>query len=89
MRLLRRAFSALLLPLGPRHHRPSSNLVVCVTREQCLSVGTPRQTDTFRLSALLSLLYVVRLQLINLALLLQIEDRNARRRGSAQPIPVW
>jgi len=74
--------------LCPRHNTPSPNQVVSVTGEQGLTICTPCQTDTLWLSALLSDGLEVWLQLINLALLLQIENDDAARGGSAEPVSV-
>lgn len=78
-------FQSLLLP---RHNTPNPNQIVGVPRKQRLPIRAPRQTHTLRLSALLAHGRVFGLQLINLALLLQIEDDDGARRGSAQPVSV-
>ena len=48
---------------------------------------TPRETDTLRIPALLACERELRLQLLDLALLLEIEDDDAAGRGGAQPVP--
>jgi hypothetical protein len=53
-----------------------------------LSIRTPCQANTLRLSALLANRLELGLQLINLALLLQIENDDAAGGGSAEPISV-
>lgn len=74
--------------LCPRHNTPSPDQVVSVTGEQGLTISTPCQADTLWLSALLSNGLELWLQLINLALLLQIEDDDAAGGGSAEPVSV-
>jgi hypothetical protein len=74
--------------LCSRHNTPSPNDVVSVTSEQSLTIGTPCQANTLRLSALLANCLELRLQLIHLALLLQIKDNDAARGGSAEPVSV-
>lgn len=74
--------------LRSRHNTPSPNDVICVTCEQSLSVRAPCQTDTLWLSALLANSLELWLQLINLALLLQIEDDDAAGGGGAKPVSV-
>lgn len=61
---------------SPRHHTPSPNQVIRVPGKQRLSVSAPRQAGTLRLAALLPNRVVLRLQLINPALLLEIENDN-------------
>lgn len=53
-----------------------------------MSVRAPCQTDTLWLSALLANSLELWLQLINLALLLQIEDDDAAGGGGAKPVSV-
>jgi hypothetical protein len=77
------------VPLTPRHDTPGTNLVVGVSSEQSLSIRAPRQAHTFWISALLANLNVLWLQLINLALLLQVEDDNAAGGSGTQPVSVW
>ena len=67
---------------------PQRGFVVGVTSEQGLAVRTPCQADTLWLSALLANLHELGLQLVNLALLLQIEDDDAAGGGSAEPVAV-
>ena len=74
--------------LSPRHNTPGTDLVVGVTGEQGLAVSAPGQTDTLRLTALLALLNVLGLELVNLALLLEVEDGDAGAGGSAEPVTV-
>lgn len=74
--------------LCSRHNTPSPNDVVSVTSEQSLSIRAPCQANTLRLSALLANCLELGLQLINLALLLQIENDDAAGSGSAEPISV-
>ena len=74
--------------LCSRHNTPSPNDVVSVTSEQSLSIRTPCQANTLRLSALLANRLELGFQLVNLTLLLQIENDDAARSGSAEPISV-
>ena len=70
------------------HNTPSPNDVVSVTSEQSLTIRAPRQADTLWLSALLANCLEFWLQLINLALLLQIKDDDATGSGGAEPVAV-
>ena len=72
----------------PRHNTPSANLVIRVPREQRLTIRAPRQAHALGLSALLALLDVLGLQLVDLALFLEIEDGDRARRRGAQPVSV-
>lgn len=74
--------------LSTAHDTPGTDLVVGVTGEESLAVGRPGEGDTLRLTALLANLHVFRLELVNLALLLEVEDDDARGGGSAQPVAV-
>jgi len=74
--------------LCPRHDTPSPNQVISVTGKQSLTIRAPCQTDTLWLSALLSDGLEFGLQLVNLALLLQIENDDAAGSGSAKPVSV-
>lgn len=74
--------------LRSRHNTPSTNDVVGVTSEQSLSISAPCQADTLWLSALLANGLELWLQLINLALLLQVEDDDAAGGGGAEPVSV-
>ena len=74
--------------LSSRHDAPGADLVVGVTGEEGLAIGGPGERDTLRLSALLANLDVLGLELVNLALLLEIEDDDARGGGGAQPVAV-
>ena len=76
------------LNLCTRHDTPSTNLVVSVTREQSLAIGTPCQADGIGFLGLLALLDVFGFELINLALLLQIENGDGGRSSSAKPVSV-
>lgn len=70
------------------HDPPSPNQIIRVPRKQRLPIRAPRQTHTLRLPALLAHGRIIRLQLINFTLLLQIEDDDARGSGGAQPVSV-
>ena len=74
--------------LCPRHNTPGTDLVVGVTGEQGLAVGGPGEGDTLGVTALLALLDVLGLELINLALLLEVEDGDGAAGGSAKPVAV-
>jgi hypothetical protein len=74
--------------LCSRHNTPSPNDVVSVPGKQGLTIRTPCQADTLRLSALLANSLELWLQLIDLALLLQIKDYDAAGGGSAEPVSV-
>ena len=74
--------------LTPRHDAPAADAVVRVSGKQSLAVSAPGKGDTLGLPALLANLHVLGLQLINLALLLEIEDDDAGSGGSAQPVTV-
>jgi hypothetical protein len=74
--------------LCPRHNPPRSYQIISVTREQRLAIGTPSQTDTLGLSALLAYGNELRLKLIDLTLLFEVEDYDATGSGSAEPVAV-
>jgi hypothetical protein len=74
--------------LSARHDAPSTDEVIGVTSEQGLTIGRPSQTDTLRLTALLTNSGGLWLELIDLALLLEIEDNDAASGGSAEPVAV-
>lgn len=74
--------------LSARHNTPSTDLVVGVTGEQGLAIGGPGEGDTLGVTALLALLNVLGLELVNLALLLEVEDGDGAAGGSAQPVAV-
>ncbi|KAJ5217120.1 hypothetical protein N7468_010128 [Penicillium chermesinum] len=81
------------MPLQDSEHsnfngESSTDLVVGVTSEQGLAVGGPGERDTLGVTALLALLDVLGLELINLALLLEVEDGDGAAGGSAQPVAV-
>lgn len=69
--------------LCSRHDTPCTDDVVSVTSEQGLAVRTPGQADTLGLPALLADSSELRLQLVNLALLLQVKDDDAAGCSSA------
>lgn len=74
--------------LLPRHDPPSPDQIIRVPGKQRLPVRAPRQAHTLRLPALLAHGRVFGLQLVHLALLLEIEDDDGARRGGAQPVSV-
>jgi len=75
-------------PLRSRHNTPGPNDVIRVSSEQGLTICTPCQADTLWLSALLANSLELGLQLVDLALLLQIKDDDAAGSGSAEPVSV-
>jgi hypothetical protein len=75
--------------LTSRHDAPGTNLVVRVACKEGLSVCAPGQAHALGLSALLAHLDVLGLELVNLALLLEIEDDDAAGCGSAEPVAIW
>lgn len=78
----------LLNHLLPRHNAPSSDQIIRVPRKQRLPIRAPRQAHTLRLPALLAHGRILGLQLVDLALLLEIEDDDGARRRGAQPVSV-
>jgi len=74
--------------LSAAHDTPGADLVVGVTGEQSLAVSGPCEGDTLGLAALLANLHVLGLELVNLALLLEVEDDDGRSGGGAQPVAV-
>ena len=74
--------------LCSRHHPPRANQVIRVPRKQRLAIRTPRQTHTLGLPALLPHGRILGLQLVDLALLLQIEDDDRTAGRGAQPVAV-
>ena len=75
--------------LSPRHDTPAADAVISVSSKQSLAVGAPGQRDTLGLAALLANLHVLRLELVNLGLLLEVEDDDGARGGGTQPVTVW
>ena len=71
-----------------RHYPPSPDQIIRIPRKQCLSIRAPRQTHTLGLPALLTYGRIFGLQLVNLALLLEIEDDDGARRRGAEPVSV-
>lgn len=63
-------------------------MVVGVTSKQSLAISAPRQADALWLAALLADGGELRLELVDLALLLEVEDDDAARGRGAQPVPV-
>ena len=74
--------------LLPRHDTPGPDHIVRVPRKQRLPIRAPRQTHTLGLPALLTHGRILGLQLVDLALLLQVEDDDGARRGGAEPVSV-
>lgn len=74
--------------LCSRHDTPGADLVVGVAGEQGLAVGAPGEADALGLAALLALLDVLGLELVDLALLLEVEDGDAAAGRRAQPVAV-
>jgi hypothetical protein len=74
--------------LSPRHNTPRADHVVGVSGEQSLAIRAPGQRNTLRLTALLANGGELGLELVNLALLLQVENDDAAGGGSAEPVAV-
>ena len=74
--------------LCPRHDAPGADDVVSVASEEGLAIGGPGQADTLGLAALLADGGELGLELINLALLLEVEDDDAAGGSSAEPVAV-
>ena len=74
--------------LCPGHDTPRPDDVVGVAGEQGLAVGGPGQADALGLAALLADVLELGLELVDLALLLEVEDDDAAGGGSAEPVPV-
>ena len=75
-------------PLLSTHDSPSPNQIVCIPCKKRLSVGAPCETHTLWLTTLLSDLSKLGLQLVNLALLFEVEDNDAAGSGGAEPVSV-
>ena len=71
-----------------RHNPPRPDQVIRIPRKQRLPIRAPRQTHTLGLPALLAHGRIFGLQLVNLALLLEIEDDDGARRRGAEPVSV-
>ena len=76
------------MSLSSRHNAPCPDQVIRVPSEQSLSIGAPCKTNTLWLTALLSDGGVFGLEFVNLALLLEIENDDAGRSGSTEPVAV-
>jgi hypothetical protein len=74
--------------LSPGHNTPAADAVISVSSEQGLAIGGPGEGDTLRLPALLADLDVLGLELVDLALLLEVEDDDGGRGGGAEPVAV-
>ena len=74
--------------LSTRHDTPRTDHIIRVTRKQRLAVRAPRQTHTFRLAALLAYGRILWLQLVDFALLFEIEDDDGAACCGAQPVAV-
>ena len=70
------------------NNTPCSDDVVGVTSEQSSTISGPGQRDTFWLPGLLSDGREFWLELINLALLLEVEDDDAGGSSGTEPVPV-
>jgi len=84
----------LVLPSHPAgtlragHDTPGADEVVGVAGEQGLAVSGPGEGDTLGLAGLLADSGGLGLELVDLALLLEVEDDDARGGGSAEPVAV-
>lgn len=74
--------------LCPGHDTPGADDVVGVTGEEGLAVSGPSQGNALGLAALLADGGELGLQLVDLALLLEVEDDDAAGGGSAEPVAV-
>lgn len=74
--------------LRSRHNTPSADDVVGVTSKESLTIGRPSQADTLGILALLADRGELRLKLVDLALLLEVEDDDAAGGGSTKPVSV-
>lgn len=74
--------------LRSRHDTPGADEVISVASEESLAVSRPSQGDTLGLAALLADRGELRLELINLGLLLEIEDDDRAGSSSAEPVAV-
>jgi hypothetical protein len=74
--------------LCSRHDTPSTDDVVGVTSEQSLTISGPSQRDRLGLAALLANGSELNDELVNLALLLEVEDDDVGGSGSAEPVSV-
>ena len=74
----------------PRHDTPNPDHLIRISSKQRLPIRAPTETDRLRLPRLLAHgpLVHVRLQLVHLALLLQVEDDDVARGRRAQPVSV-
>lgn len=72
------------------HEQENKKKHTGVAGKQALAVGAPAQADGLGLAALLAndALVELGLELVNLALLLEVEDDDAAGRRRAQPVPV-
>lgn len=70
------------------HDTPSTDDVVGVTGEQGLAIGGPGKGDTLGVAALGAGGGELRLELVNLGLLLKVEDDDAGGGGGAEPVAV-
>lgn len=74
--------------LLPRHDPPGANQIIRIAGKQGLAVGAPGQADALGLAALLADSGVLGLELVDLALLLEVEDDDGARGGGAEPVAV-
>ena len=75
-------------PLRTGHDTPGADDVVGVTSEQGLAIGGPGEGHTLGLAALLADGGELGLELVDLALLLEVEDDDGAGGGSAEPVAV-
>ena len=72
----------------PRHDAPRANQIVRVAGKEGLTVGAPGKADALGLAALLADGGILGLELLHLALLLQVEDDDGAGGGGAEPVAV-
>ena len=70
------------------HDTPGADEVVGVTGEEGLAVGRPGEGDALGLAGLLADGGILGLELVDLALLLEIEDDDGAGGGGAEPVAV-
>lgn len=68
---------------------PVVHVRIPLTCKQGLAIGTPGQADALGIAALPALVdEILGLELVHLALLLEVEDDDVGRRRGAQPVPI-
>lgn len=73
---------------GPLDHRVDANDIVAVASKEGLAVRRPGKRQALGLSRVLAEARELGLELVDDRLALKVEDLDARRSGSAQPVAV-